>query len=63
MKRFKIIEDDSFLDVVITEERIDEKRFFVAQGVQVDVASQGLSLEEALENVLDAWKIVSSSSL
>ena len=34
------------------------KTFFVAQGVQIDVASQGLSLEEALENIRDAARVV-----
>ncbi|MEK6854644.1 MAG: hypothetical protein AABX73_00290 [Nanoarchaeota archaeon] len=50
------------LDVVITKEKIDGKEFFVAQGVQIDVASQGLSLEEAIENIKDAAEIVLEDS-
>ena len=50
------------LDVVITQEEIDGKNFYVAQGIQVEVASQGLSLQEALENFKDAAEIVIESS-
>ena len=50
------------LDVVITKEKIEGDTYFVAQGIQIDVASQGLSLEEALENVKDAAEIVLESS-
>lgn len=50
------------LDVVITQEEIDGKTFYVAQGIQVEVASQGLSLQEALENFKDAAEIVIESS-
>lgn len=50
------------LDVVITQEKIKGKTFFVAQGVQIDVASQGLSLEEALKNIRDAAEIVLEDS-
>ncbi len=50
------------LDVIITKEKIDEKTFFVAQGIQLDVASQGLTLEEALENIRDAAEIVLEDS-
>jgi len=52
----------SILDVVITQERIGTKTFFVAQGIQIDVASQGLSLGEALENIREAAEIVIESS-
>ena len=50
------------LDVVITQEKIDGKTFFVAQGIQVEVASQGLTLEEALENIKDAVEMVVENS-
>ncbi len=52
----------NILDIVITQERIEGKTFYVAQGVQIDVASQGLSLQEALDNVKDAAEIVIESS-
>lgn len=51
------------LDVVVTKEKIKGKTFFVAQGIQLDVASQGLSLEEALENIKDAAEIVLENSM
>lgn len=50
------------LDLVITKERINGKTFFVAQGIQLDVASQGLSLDEALDNIKDAAEIILESS-
>jgi len=50
------------LDVIITQEEIDGKTFYVAQSIQIEVASQGLSLQEALENFKDAAEIVISSS-
>jgi len=50
------------LDVVITQEEIDGKTFYVAQGIQIEVASQGLSLQEALENFRDAAEIVIEGS-
>jgi len=53
---------DLILDVVITKEKIDGKEFFVAQGIQLDVASQGLTLEEAIENIKDAAEIVLEGS-
>jgi len=52
----------NILDVVITQEKIEDKIFYVAQGIQIDVASQGLSLQEALDNVKDAAEIVIESS-
>ena len=54
--------DKGILDVVITQEKIDGKTFFVAQGIQVEVASQGLTLEEALENIKDAVEMVVENS-
>jgi len=62
MKKYKIGDGNNVLDVVITQEKIDGKIFFVAQGIQIDVASQGLSLEEALENIKDAAKIIVENS-
>lgn len=53
---------DSILDVIITKEEIDGREFFVAQGIQLDVASQGLTLEEAIENIKDAAEIVLEDS-
>ena len=53
---------ESILDVVITKEKINGKEFVVAQGVQLDVASQGLTLEEAIENIKDAAEIVLEDS-
>ena len=60
--KYTINEGDNILDVVITQEKIEGETFFVAQGIQIDVASQGLSLEESLENIKDAAKIVIESS-
>ena len=50
------------MDVIITQEEIDGRTFFVARGIEIEVASQGLSLEEALENIKDAAEIVIESS-
>lgn len=58
----KINDGNLILDVVVTQEKIGNKTFFVAQGIQIEVASQGLSLEEALENIKDAADIVIESS-
>ena len=60
--KFTIGHRGLILDVIITKEKIDGKIFFVAQGIQLDVASQGLTLEEALENIKDAADIVLESS-
>ena len=60
--KFKVNGRESILDVVITKERIDGKEFFVAQGIQLDVASQGLTLEEAIENIKDAAEIALEDS-
>lgn len=56
------IGQNKILDVIITQENIDGKTYFVAQGIQIDVASQGVSLKEALENIKDAAEIVLESS-
>ena len=53
---------DFILDVIITKEKIDGREFFVTQGIQLDVASQGLTLEEAIENIKDAAEIVLEDS-
>jgi len=53
---------DKILDVVITQEKIKGKIFYVAQGIQIEVASQGLSLQEALMNIKDAAEVVIQSS-
>lgn len=61
-KEYKINDGNLILDVIITQEKISGKIFFVAQGIQIDVASQGLSLDEVLENIKDAAKIVLENS-
>ncbi|MEK6891184.1 MAG: hypothetical protein AABX03_03525 [Nanoarchaeota archaeon] len=61
-QKYKIEHENMILDVVITQEKIEDKTFFVAQGIQIDVASQGLSLEEAIDNIKDAAEIVIASS-
>lgn len=53
---------NKILDVVITQEKIKGKIFYVAQGIQIEVASQGLSLQEALENIKDAAEVVIENS-
>ncbi len=59
MERKLIVQGKEFnLDVIITKEKIKGKVFYVAQGIQLDVASQGLSLDEALENIKDAAEII-----
>tara|TARA_Y100000034_G_C6861269_1_gene392001 strand:+ start:198 stop:458 length:261 start_codon:yes stop_codon:yes gene_type:complete len=60
--KLELNEGNLILDVIVTQEKIDDKTFFVAQGIQIDVASQGLSLEEALENIKDAAEIVIENS-
>lgn len=52
------INGENILDVIITQEKINNKTFYVAQGIQIEVASQGLSIQEALENIKDAAEIV-----
>ena len=61
-KNYKLGMGNIILDVIITQEKIKGKTFFVAQGIQIDVASQGLSLKEALENIKDAAEVVVSHS-
>ena len=57
VQRYKVGNGKFILDVIITQEKIKGKSYFVAQGIQIDVASQGLTLEEALENIKDAAEI------
>ena len=61
-ENFKVNNGKLVLDVIITQEEIDGRKFYVAQGIQVEVASQGLSLQEALENFKDAAEVVINSS-
>jgi len=61
-KKFEVDCGKGILDVIITQEKIGKKVFFVAQGIQIDVASQGLSIEEVLENIKDAANVVINSS-
>jgi len=56
--KIKIENQGLILDVVITQEKIKGKTYYVAQGIQLDVASQGMSLNEALENIKEAAEIV-----
>jgi len=61
-KKCKINDGKMILDIIITQEKIKDKIFFVAQGIELDVASQGLSLKEALENIKEAAEIVLENS-
>lgn len=42
------------LDVVVNEEKYKGKTFFVARGIELDVASQGKTIDEALSNLKEA---------
>ena len=61
-QKYKIDDGKLILDVIITQEKIGDKIFFVAQGIQIEVASQGLSLDEVIENIKDAAEIIIGSS-
>ncbi len=61
-KECRIGNNERILDVIIKQEKIDGKIFYVAQGIQLEVASQGLSIQEALENIKDAAEIVIENS-
>ena len=61
-EKYKVNDKNLILDVIITQEKINNTTFFVAQGIQLDVASQGLSLKEVLENVKDAAEIILENS-
>ena len=45
------------LDVIISEENYKGKTFFVARGIELDVASQGRTIDEALSNLKEAVKL------
>ncbi len=61
-EKYKVNDKNLILDVIITQEKINNTTFFAAQGIQLDVASQGLSLKEVLENVKDAAEIILENS-
>lgn len=60
--KYELRDGNMLLDVIITQEKINGKTFFVAQGIQIDVASQGLTLQEALDNIKDVAEIMIESS-
>ena len=45
------------LDVIISEEKYKGEIFFVARGIELDVASQGKTIDEALSNLKEAVKL------
>lgn len=44
-------------DIVINEEKIKKKRIFVAHCLNLGIASQGKTVEDAMENIKDAIKL------
>ena len=44
-------------DIVVNEEYMDKKKIFVAHCLNIGIASQGKSVEEAMENIKDAIKL------
>jgi len=44
-------------DIVVNEENINKKKIFVAHCLNLGIASQGKSVEEAMENIKDAIKL------
>ena len=44
-------------DIVINEERMNKKKIFVAHCLNLGIASQGKTMEEAMENIKDAIKL------
>lgn len=44
------------VDVVIKSEKIGTKTYYIAHALQIDVVAQGLSIEEALENLKEIIK-------
>lgn len=44
-------------DIVINEEYIDKKKIFVSHCLNLGIASQGKTVEEAMENIKDAVKL------
>ena len=44
-------------DIVVNEEYMNKKKIFVAHCLNLDIASQGKTVEEAMENIKDAIKL------
>jgi len=44
-------------DIAINEEIVNKKKIFVAHCLNLGIASQGYTYEEALENIKDAVKL------
>lgn len=42
---------DPSVDVIIKTEKIGKRLYYIAQAIQIDIVSQGLTLEEALKNL------------
>ena len=44
-------------DIVVNEEYLNKKKIFVARCLNLGIASQGKTVEEAMENIKDAIKL------
>ena len=44
-------------DIVVNEEYLNKKKIFVAHCLTLGIASQGKTVEEAMENIKDAIKL------
>ena len=44
-------------DIVVNEEFMDKKKIFVVHCLNLGIASQGKTVEEAMENIKDAIKL------
>jgi len=44
-------------DIVVNEEYINKKKIFVVHCLNLGIASQGKTVEEAIENIKDAIKL------
>ena len=44
-------------DIVVNEEYTNKKKIFVAHCLNLGIASQGKTVEEAMENIKDAIKL------
>ena len=44
-------------DIVVNEEYMDKKKIFVVHCLNLGIASQGKTVEEAMENIKDAIKL------
>ena len=44
-------------DIVVNEEYLNKKKIFVAHCLNLGIASQGKTVEEAMENIKDAIKL------